>query len=244
MEKGYFPGYSLTPGYFENLFNLPENATTFYRRQAMNRNAFGQESYGLTPYDYTRNGFANRFQANTFPANNSSMFNFWNQPSQNYGFDINTPSFYIPNNLREQKYNNTPRYWDTAADGKRTFDYVKKNEGNIFPIEQNLLDYVSSLFSGVFKTGYNYIALRNKPYTDKYKHAFINCKSAQSGQGGYDAVKYISDLKERKDIKSGTNTIDSSKSDDYANRIGRLLGSKYPEGDCDELVKTYINKNW
>ncbi len=30
--------------------------------------------------------------------------------------------------------------------------------------------------------------------------------------------------------------------DQYANMIGRLLGSKYPKGDCSELIQRYIKK--
>lgn len=51
-------------------------------------------------------------------------------------------------------------------------------------------------------------------------------------------------LKEKSDVKNGRNTIDSSLSDNYANEIGRLLGTKYRKGDCDALIRQYINKNW
>lgn len=80
--------------------------------------------------------------------------------------------------------------------------------------------------------------------TDKYKHALMNCQSAQYGQGGSDIAELFSNLRELYDTKSGANTLDSSEGDQYANKIGRLLGSKYPEGDCDELVQRYIKKNW
>ena len=30
----------------------------------------------------------------------------------------------------------------------------------------------------------------------------------------------------------------------YANKIGRLLGGKYPKGDCDELVQRYIDRHY
>lgn len=28
----------------------------------------------------------------------------------------------------------------------------------------------------------------------------------------------------------------------YANNLGRYLGFKYPDGDCDEMVQRYISK--
>ena len=51
-----------------------------------------------------------------------------------------------------------------------------------------------------------------------------------------------SDLREWNDVRTGSNTIDTSKGDNYANLIGRLLGSKYPNGDCNELIQKYIKK--
>ena len=44
------------------------------------------------------------------------------------------------------------------------------------------------------------------------------------------------------DVRTGSNTIDTSQGDNYANLIGRLLGSKYPNGDCNELIQKYIKK--
>lgn len=70
----------------------------------------------------------------------------------------------------------------------------------------------------------------------------INCSAAQKGKGGADIANVVSNLREWNDIKTGANTLDSSKGDNYANKIGRLLGSKYPDGDCDEIVSKYIKK--
>lgn len=86
--------------------------------------------------------------------------------------------------------------------------------------------------------------LKTMNVTDKYKHALMNCNAAQYGQGGADVAKLASDFKEWYDTKTGANTLDSSQGDDYANRIGRLLGSKYPQGDCDVLIQKYIKKKW
>ena len=86
--------------------------------------------------------------------------------------------------------------------------------------------------------------MRKINFTDKYKHAFRNCNAAQYGKGGADIAKLASDLREWNDVRTGSNTLDSSKGDNYANKIGRLLGSKYPKGDCDALIEKYIKKNW
>ena len=140
--------------------------------------------------------------------------------------------------------NNVPKYWDSANEGRKVLDYVIQKEGNITPESQDFFAYGKSGLTGGLNTIQNYMSLRDKRYTDKYKHALINCKAAQSGKGGYDIVKFISDLKEKSDVKNGSNTIDSSLSDNYANEIGRLLGTKYRKGDCGALIRQYINKNW
>ena len=112
------------------------------------------------------------------------------------------------------------------------------------PKDQKPLEYgLSVILGGVYAVN-DYQNLKNALYSDKYKHALINCKAAQSGLGGYDAIKFVSDLREKNDVKSGNNTIDSSQADQYANKIGRLLGTKYPNGDCDVIVQNYINKHY
>ena len=180
---------------------------------------------------------------------------FWgNSPENNYGFGAsqispnieniqNTP---VPNvqNQVQTKANNIPRYWDTAADGEKVWNYVQQQEGDIKPQRQNMLGYGASGVIGGVKTLYNYLRLQPKSYTDKYKHAVINCSASQSGEAGYDLANAFSNFKEDRDISSGGNTLDSSQADQYANKIGRLLGTKYPNGDCDEIVQRYINKRW
>ena len=180
---------------------------------------------------------------------------FWGSlPENNYGFGAsqispnieniqNTP---VPNvqNQVQTKANNIPRYWDTAADGEKVWNYVQQQEGDIKPQRQNMLGYGASGVIGGVKTLYNYLRLQPKSYTDKYKHAVINCSASQSGEAGYDLANAFSNFKEDRDISSGGNTLDSSQADQYANKIGRLLGTKYPNGDCDEIVQRYINKRW
>ena len=148
---------------------------------------------------------------------------------------------------QKNNLNNTdpvPRYWDTAAEGEKVWNYVQQQEGNVIPNGQRPLGYGTSAILGGIDAAYNYQKLKKSPYTDKYKHALINCKAAQSGLGGYDLANAFSNFKEDRDISSGRNTLDSSQSDQYANKIGRLLGTKYPKGDCDVIVQNYINKHY
>ena len=42
--------------------------------------------------------------------------------------------------------------------------------------------------------------------------------------------------------ESGANSLDSSNADQYANSIGKLLGTKYQNGSCDEYIQKYIQK--
>ena len=70
----------------------------------------------------------------------------------------------------------------------------------------------------------------------------MNCLSSQYGQGGADIAELASNIRETHDRMTGANSLDNSMGDQYANMIGRLLGSKYPNGDCDALVQKYIKK--
>ena len=137
-----------------------------------------------------------------------------------------------------------PRIWENAADGKRVYDYVLQQEGNFIPPNQNLFEYISSAVYGGMDLLDNFSKIRKMNATDKYKHALMNCYAAQYGQGGADVSTLASNLREWYDKQTGANTLDSSNGDQYANKIGRLLGGKYPEDDCDELVQKYIDKHW
>lgn len=77
---------------------------------------------------------------------------------------------------------------------------------------------------------------------DKYKHAMVNCLAAQQGTKKALDADDFSRLKEFYYVLSRGNTPEESSEDMYANRIGRYLGFKYPQGDCDELVQRYIKK--
>ena len=115
-------------------------------------------------------------------------------------------------------------------------------------IKQNIENITNQLNNGGFSGGMNIVGnfsdMRKMNVTDKYKHAMMNCSAAQYGQGGADMATLASNLREWNDKRTGSNTLDSSEGDQYANRIGRLLGGKYPKEDCDELIRRYIKKNW
>lgn len=140
--------------------------------------------------------------------------------------------------------NNVPRYWETAADGKRVYEHMLQQEGIFTPQIQRPEFYQLSAFNAVPNLIQNYNKLASQKVTDKYKHAYMNCSAAQYGQGGADIAMLASNLREWYDKKVGKNTIDSSNGDQYANKIGRFLGSKYPKEDCDELVQRYINRRY
>lgn len=177
--------------------------------------------------------------------------NFWgNSADNNYGFGTSNIQSNIENmqqniaspQLTPNQQNIQPKYWESAADGKQVYDNVVSIEGDVSPKPQNWLEYNNSVINSIPNIASNYQKLKDAKLTDKYKHAFINCNAAQYGQGGADFVKNIADARELFDIITGTNSIDSSRGDQYANEIGRLLGSKYSTGDCDALVQKYIKK--
>jgi len=150
----------------------------------------------------------------------------------------------VMNNHTNPSNINVPRYWETAAEGKQVYDNVIQQENYIEPQPQNILGKVWSSIKAVNNITHNYDILKNQNVTDKYKHAMINCQPAQYGRGGEFVAGQASFLREMNDLIRGKNTLDSSIADNYANRIGRLLGRKYPEGDCDELIQRYINKKY
>ena len=79
---------------------------------------------------------------------------------------------------------------------------------------------------------------------DKYRHAMINCLASQRGIKDSIRANNLSRLREFYDVYSGDNTPESSEQDMFANKIGQLLGLKYPNGDCDEMVQRYIKKTY
>ena len=148
------------------------------------------------------------------------------------------------NKIQSNTSNDIPRYWENSLDGKKVYDYMMQQEGNFTQPMQRPELYQPSAFSAVPNMIQNYFKLKPLNVTDKYKHAYMNCSAAQYGQGGADIATLASNLREWNDKRTGSNTLDSSEGDQYANRIGRLLGGKYPKEDCDELIRRYIKKNW
>ena len=183
--------------------------------------------------------------------------NFWGSTSDNnYGFGnmnireaidnhtgINQSPLPMMNLNQNYSSEVVPSYWEGSNEGKMVYDNVVKHEGYYYPQKQNIFNHGLSVIKGGYNLAKNFKLLNNSNYTDKYKHAYMNCEASQYGEGGYDIVKLASNLKEWNDVRKKANTIDSSQADQYANKIGRLLGSKYSKGDCDELVQRYIKKN-
>ncbi len=174
-----------------------------------------------------------------------------NKTEQNYGMESNIQnqslswpqSYGLGSDSQNQtKSNNIPRYWETAADGEKVWNYVQQQEGVVEPRSQNIFSYLYSLGAGLGNMYGNYQNFTPIKMSDKYKHAVINCEAAQYGEGGNDMAKLVSWRKEARDVWTGQNTNDSSASDNYANKIGRLLGTKYPNDDCQVIVKKYIDK--
>lgn len=172
---------------------------------------------------------------------------FWGtNADNNYGFGSSNIRQAV-DNMQQTTYTPVPiqpQYWESAINGKQVYDNVVKTEGNLMPTEQGISDYITSAIKGMLFFKENFSPMKKLKVTDKYKHAIMNCIPAQYGQGGADIAKLASDLRELWDVSSGSNTLDSSQGDNYANQIGRLLGSKYPQGDCDALIQKYIKKDW
>ena len=177
----------------------------------------------------------------------SILTKFSGQITTNSDYTVNTeslvgkPSSYFQSNNND---NIQPQNWESAAEGKQVYDNVVKNEGNFTPPDQNMFNYAKSAIQGGINLVSNFSDMRKMNVTDKYKHAMMNCNAAQYGQGGADVATLASNLREWNDKRTGSNTLDSSEGDQYANKIGRLLGGKYPKEDCDELIQRYIKKNW
>lgn len=184
--------------------------------------------------------------------------NFWGNAANNYGFGMTN----IADNIANMKNITTlipvatavpqqqvqdsvqPQIWETAAAGKQVYDNVVRNEGNYQPQNQNMLNYGISAVQGGYNLLRNYFPLKELNVTDKYKHALMNCQPSQYGQGGADIAELASNIRETHDRMTGSNSLDNSMGDQYANMIGRLLGSKYPDGDCNALIQKYIKRKY
>ena len=139
---------------------------------------------------------------------------------------------------------------DYNEDMKKAFIEMLRNEGQLTDEE-----IANRARNSHFVTGGTIINLLtdfakyryNKEYnqtSDKYRHALINCLASQRGVKDAIRADQASRLREFSDVMTGSNTQEASNDDMYANLIGRYLGLKYPEGDCDELVQRYIKKTY
>lgn len=139
-----------------------------------------------------------------------------------------------------------PVYWETAKEGRETLTNVLLNEGSLeFEPKNKKHGYYLSQIMALPRIVNDFNEMRKSPYTDKFKHSYINCHASQLGEGAKDLVENMSLLKEIYDVEykeNNPNTPDSSMADKYANRIGRFMGTKYPDGDCDEMLGKYIKK--
>ena len=158
--------------------------------------------------------------------------NFWNKsPENNYGFGGS-----------EVK----PRYWETAQEGKQIYEDVVAHEGGeLKPEFQFPIPFAKSTLAGGINIINGYTNIKNRNITDKFKHALLNCQSAQYGYGGHNLASLLSDVKELSDVYiTKQNTLDESDADNYANKIGRLVGTKYPNGNCEDILQQYIKKQY
>ena len=144
---------------------------------------------------------------------------------------------------RDSLNSSYPKYWETPEEGEDVYKKILSNEGHKKFKLQNMFEYIDSA-----KRAYDYIKKekdvlsKNKNLTDKFKHAYLNCKGAQMGNGGSDMAAVLSYGKEFKDLITRQNKLRDSIADNYANLSGRLLGWNNPEADCEELLEKYIKK--
>lgn len=209
-------------------------------------NAGANNGQVTTNSDYTVNTESLVGKPSSYFQNNNTVFvnNNTGGFGNNNTSGVNTTIGQQNNGIQSNAYNDIPRYWENSADGKKVYDYMLQQEGNFTPPIQRSEFYQLSALKAVPNLIQNYSKLAPQKVTDKYKHAYMNCSAAQYGQGGADVAMLASNLREWYDKKVGKNTLDNSEGDQYANRIGRFLGSKYPEEDCDELIQRYINRRY
>ena len=202
-------------------------------------------------------GFQSNNRQTAFTNTPNNMFGQQNNTfgtNTSFGSQQNTIQNQTPtpwnavNNSQQQsvtKQNNNlkPQYWESGEDGKKVYENVIDKEGVASKTKQNILEYLLSAIQGGTYLIENFSDMKKLKVTDKFKHAYMNGNASQYGQGGADIAKLASNLRELFDVLSGSNTLDSSNGDQYANKIGRVLGSKYPNGDCDEIIQKYIKKN-
>ncbi len=220
----------------ENMFN----GTTAIKNQ---NPRFGQkEYYYINPYLDKQSSPTEKDIAYVDSPDDPNPF--LQQQNSMSGLSPNMSTNNTVNNISTSTLSNSrvPRYWETSKEGEQVLNYVKQQEEDIVPNSQNPFSYTWSAIQAGKGILDNNDRLRPQNLSDKYKHALINCEASQYGSGGYDIARAMSWIKEKGDIWTNSNTPDSSQADDYANQIGRLLGTKYPNDNCEMLVQKYIQK--
>ena len=90
-----------------------------------------------------------------------------------------------------------PIYWETEEDGKKLMAKILANEGDLtegkYYNPENIAKYYGSALGAFLLGAYDYAKKRyiDKEETDKYKHAYLNCRASQLGAGGYDLMEYF-----------------------------------------------------
>lgn len=103
---------------------------------------------------------------------------------------------------------------------------------------------VARSIKGVYDTYKAYTSFEDKNFIyDKYRHAYVSCKGAQNGELAQKVTKSMGNLLEWRQVKEGIDTVQESVEDLKANEYGLKVGRKYPNKDCDDLVKDKYDKN-
>ncbi len=101
--------------------------------------------------------------------------------------------------------------------------------------------YWGDAFGGATDFGRNYYNMRQAwtSGADKYFHCRANCEATQRGPGGQDAACTISDAREWWDQNIKGYPASDSESDQSANRYGRSMARKNPQGSCAEACAQF-----
>ena len=211
--------------------NYPQFGKSFWGNNSENNYGFGSSNISENIEQMKEKGFPTLEETLQY------------QNQMNGQNSMTTPTPWGQSNTVQS--NGKPSYWDTASDGKNVYSKIREQENFTSSSWQNPISYLYSGAAGLGSLIGNYRQISSdKALTDKYKHALMNCSSAQYGTGGVHSAQAASWFGEQADLLRGKNSLDSSNADNYANKIGRGLGSKYPDEDCDDLVRRYIRKYW
>lgn len=155
----------------------------------------------------------------------------------------------------EQEQNNTENFLSTInnnfkANLKDEISKMWQNYNKTATLLASLLIFASNFKQLLDKENGNY---------DKYYHAKANCEAAQLGLSGAEAAEKLSNWKEKFDayVKGFMESIKTNKEykeiilrkiadgedDQKANKEGREIGIKNPNGICGELLEYKLPNN-